>query len=517
MSSITDCESFWDIFRRSRILPEDRLQELSDQHGARSDLASAESLADELVDSGVLTRWQAGMLLKGKHRGFVLGSYRLIDMLGKGGMGSVYLAEHAVMRRRCAVKVLPSKRLLDKASVLDRFHREAQAVAALDHPNIVRAYDVTKVDEGTSTVHILVMEFIQGADLQSIVQEKGVLDFVTVVDFIRQAAEGLSHAHAAGLVHRDIKPANLMIDNRGILKILDLGLARFSNDQTEDGSLTRDNDETVLGTADYLAPEQAKNSHEADSRADIYGLGCVFYFGLTGHAPFPEGTITQRLLAHQNDSPESILEIRPNVPEDFLAIHEKMTKKDPADRFQAADQVAKVMSLWLQHHADKTWLDEHPEITSERYNVWPATAPAPTRAISSATDDTELTLLPDDETSGSDSSVAGGIDGLSASSSGVLSDFGMGNKPLDDDVLAEISNVEMSPGDSLDVLLQHGPTQKEIRGLPGAGSESWHSHGFIKRMANAMGMNVSVFIAFCGFVGAILAVVVGAFLLSNTN
>ena len=258
-------------------------------------------------------------------------------------MSSVYLAEHTLMQRRVAIKVLPKHRVED-TSYLARFHREAQAVAALDDRNIVRAYDVD-CDEG---VHYLVMEYVNGSDLQVIVKENGPLDYPVAADYIRQAARGLAHAHAAGLIHRDVKPANLLVDREGVLKVLDLGLARFSDE--DKASLTVAYDETVLGTADYLAPEQALDSHGVDARADIYGLGCSLYFVLTGHPPFPDGTLPQRIMMHQKQPAPDIRKDRPDAPVDMLRICAKMMAKKPEHRFQTADEVARIMTRWLVVH-----------------------------------------------------------------------------------------------------------------------------------------------------------------------
>jgi serine/threonine-protein kinase len=169
------------------------------------------------------------------------------------------------------------------------------------------------------------MEYVEGRDLQTIVQEEGPLDFARAANYTRQAAEGLEHAHQAGLIHRDVKPANLLIDQNNVVKVLDLGLARFSRE--DESSLTLAYQENVLGTADYLAPEQAVDSHGVDARADIYSLGCTLYFLLTGHPPFPEGTLPQRLLAHQRTPPPDVRADRPEAPEDLVAICTKMMAK----------------------------------------------------------------------------------------------------------------------------------------------------------------------------------------------
>jgi len=258
-------------------------------------------------------------------------------------MSHVYLAEHVLMQRRVAIKVLPKNRVED-SSYLARFHREAQAAAALDHPNIVRAYDVD--NDGSN--HYLVMEYVDGRDLQRIVKEDGPLSYAAAAEYTRQAAEGLAHAHQAGLIHRDVKPANLLVDQKNVVKVLDLGLARFTDESK--ASLTVAFDENVLGTADYLAPEQALNSHGVDARADIYGLGCSLYFLLTGHPPFQGGTLPQRLMMHQKQPPPSIRLDRPDAPDDLVDICMKMLAKNPNNRYQSAAEVAEVLALWLARH-----------------------------------------------------------------------------------------------------------------------------------------------------------------------
>ena len=336
-------ESFLDLVRRSGLVEHDQLDRtvsVLEQENAGQKLSDSRIVAKRLVDVGLLTDWQSQNLLNGRHKGFFLGKYKLLGHLGTGGMSSVYLAEHVVMRRRVAIKVLPQDRVED-SSYLQRFLREAQMAAALEHPNVVRAYDIGQ--EGK--VHYLVMEFVEGRDLYELVKHEGPLPYDMAARFIGQAATGLAHAHAKGLIHRDVKPANLLVDAKGTVKILDLGLARFTHD--EDYSLTIAHDEEVLGTADYLAPEQALNSHEVDARADIYSLGCTLYYVLTGHPPFPEGTLAQRLMKHQHEEPTPIVDDRPDVPVELVRICNKMMVKKPAERYQSALEVRQAMLNFL--------------------------------------------------------------------------------------------------------------------------------------------------------------------------
>ncbi|MDO4573681.1 MAG: serine/threonine-protein kinase [Planctomycetia bacterium] len=313
-----------------------------------TDPDSVPSFSDWLVANDHVTRWQADNILAGKYKGFFLGQYKLLRSIGAGGMSSVYLAVHTLLERQVAIKVLPKSRVTTDSSYLERFLLEAQAVAALDHPNIVRAYDI---DNEGGSIYYLVMEFVDGPDLLSLVKKNGPLDIYKAAQYIRQAAIGLEYAHNNRLIHRDVKPANLLVDKDEIIHVLDLGLARFTDERR--ASLTIAYDENVLGTADYLAPEQARNSHNVDGRADIYGLGCTLYYLLVGHVPFPDGTLPQRIAAHQKRMPKAIQEERPEVPEDLCAICWKMMAKDPNDRQQTMQEVADDLTDWLLENGQK--------------------------------------------------------------------------------------------------------------------------------------------------------------------
>ncbi len=339
-------DSFLDLVRKSELVDRGQLNRVllalkEEAHG--EPIHDTDFVASRLVESGLVTRWQADRLLEGRYKGFFLAKYKLLGHLGTGGMSSVYLAEHALMHRRVAIKVLPKQRVND-SSYLARFRREAEAIAALDHRKIVRAYDIDNVND----IHYMVMEYVEGRDLQALVSDQGVLDYPQAADYIRQAAEGLEHAHQAGLIHRDIKPANLLLDSHKIVKVLDLGLARFTGEDR--ASLTVAYDENVLGTADYLAPEQAIDSHGVDARADLYSLGCSLYFVLTGRAPFPDGTLPQRLMMHQKSPPPDIRERRPDAPEDLIEICLRMMAKKPSARYQSAQEVADALADWLRAH-----------------------------------------------------------------------------------------------------------------------------------------------------------------------
>jgi len=296
-------------------------------------------LAAAAIRDGLLTEFQARLILQGKWRNFFLGGkYKVLEPLGAGGMGTVFLCEHRHMRRRVAVKVLPPD-MAGPEQIL-QFQREAQAVAMLDHPNIVRAFDVSR--EGG--LHFLVMEFIDGASLQYLVDSRGPLPIGRAVNYVAQAALGLQHAHENGLVHRDVKPSNLMLDWAGTVKVLDLGLARFA--RSPDHVAQLGDSKTVVGTADYLAPEQALNSN-VDGRADVYGLGAVAFFLLTGKPPFDGGNLAQKLIRHQTEAAARVNEVRSDVPAGLADVVARMLAKDPAGRPQTPALVIAELRPWV--------------------------------------------------------------------------------------------------------------------------------------------------------------------------
>ncbi|MFO0945056.1 MAG: protein kinase [Planctomycetota bacterium] len=296
MPAPSNATDFLQLLELSNLVEEARVRAALSEAGLDAS-QSPTLIADALVRAKILTRFQAEQLLAGRHRGFFIGKYRILDLVGSGGMGRVYLAEHAIMRRQVALKVLPKAKSAEP-SALARFQREARAVAALNHANIIQAYDIDQ--EGD--IHYMVMEYVDGMSVQEYVKHHGVIPYSQAADYICQACDALEHANKSGLIHRDIKPGNLLIDMTGTIKLLDMGLAVFYEEKDRD-PLTLTYDENVLGTADYLAPEQALDSHNVDIRADIYSLGGTFYYMLTGGPPFPDGTIAQKLLCIKISSP----------------------------------------------------------------------------------------------------------------------------------------------------------------------------------------------------------------------
>jgi eukaryotic-like serine/threonine-protein kinase len=298
--------------------------------------------AQQLIRDGMMTVFQAEQFLQGKYKGFMLGGYRIVERLGQGGAGTVYLAEHEVMKRRVAIKVLPTP-LAEDPEMLERFQLEARAASILDHHNVVHVYDFRQ--EGP--LNFIVMEFIDGPDLQQMITRHGPLSVGLACEYIRQAGLGLQHAHEAGMIHRDIKPANLLVDATGTVKVLDLGLARYQA-EGKDSLTEKFNNKMVLGTADYLAPEQALNLHNTDSRTDIYSLGATLYALLVGRPPFHEASIGQKLMWHQMKEPDLVTKHRPEVPPELAALVARMLAKKPDARPATGAEVAAALVPWAR-------------------------------------------------------------------------------------------------------------------------------------------------------------------------
>jgi len=334
----TTVEEMLDRVRRSSIIPSERLEQFLAQQSPPP--ATPSELLERLQAAGLITAFHAEKLAAGKYKGFILGSYLILEQIGSGGMGQVFLAEHIRMQRLVALKVLPPH-AYDDETARTRFFREARAAAQLDHPNIVRIYDLC--EEGR--LLYLVLEYVDGISLQQIVARHGPLPIPIACDYIRQAAFGLHHATELGFVHRDIKPANLLLDRQGIIKILDFGLVRSLYDA--DGGITRRLDNAVLGTADYVAPEQAIDSSAVDVRADLYSLGATFYFLLAGRPLFPEGKTAQKLLWQQMREPTPIHEIRPEVPRELSDILHRLLRKKPEERYQHPAELLEALAPFV--------------------------------------------------------------------------------------------------------------------------------------------------------------------------
>ncbi|HMP60187.1 MAG TPA: protein kinase [Gemmatales bacterium] len=341
----------------------------------------ARGLAELLLARSWLTAYQADMLLAGRGADLIVGGFRLLAPLGEGGMGQVFKAEQRRLGRVVALKLIHHEYLKDRPEAVRRFQREARAAAQLSHPNTIRIYDADQ--DGKR--HFIVMEYVDGLDVARLVERGGPLPIAVACDYIAQAALGLQHAHELGLIHRDVKPSNLLVTRSpvsatkhtsgvlrrgrgttegkglapvapdalfwelrsgGVVKLLDMGLARVMQAiEAESGNLTIEGN--VMGTPDYIAPEQARDPHNVDGRADIYSLGCAFYYALAGRPPFPKSSALEKLLMQQLDQPPPVASVRPGVPDEVAAVLNKMLAKSPSERPQSALEVYEALTALL--------------------------------------------------------------------------------------------------------------------------------------------------------------------------
>jgi hypothetical protein len=329
-------DDFLHLLRKSMLLSEERLRDYLER--APELPAAPRSAARRLVKDGLISAFQAEQLLGGRYKGFFLlgGQYKVVEPLGRGGMGAVYLCEHLKLERQVAVKVLHREAAQDKLT-LERFQREARASAALDHPNVVRVHDVNVSPDGS----LLVMEYVEGKNLQQVLDEEGPLPYPVAVGYVSQAAAGLQHAHERGIIHRDVKPANLLLDRHGVVKVLDMGLARFLD--KEDG-LTQVVG-GVVGTADYMSPEQAIPDEGVDARTDVYSLGVTLYALTCGRTPFA-GSTTQKLIAHQLRDAVPAHKVCPDMPRALSAVVARMMAKCREARYSTAAEVIEALAPW---------------------------------------------------------------------------------------------------------------------------------------------------------------------------
>jgi serine/threonine protein kinase/WD40 repeat protein/tetratricopeptide (TPR) repeat protein len=334
-------------------------------------------LSRALVQAGKLTPYQAAAVYQKKSRGLLIGNYIILDKIGQGGMGMVFKCRHRRLGRAGALKILPPSFARDRQAVL-RFRREVEAAGRLKHPNVVAAVDADE-DRG---VHFLVMEYVEGRDLDRVVRDRGPMAVSEALDCIIQAAHGLEAAHAEGIVHRDIKPGNLMLDNTGTVRVLDLGLARIIDSanpfgKATGGRLTESG--MYMGTVDFMAPEQAEDSRRADHRADIYALGCSLYYLLTGQTPFDGPTVLKRLMAHLEQPAPSLRSKRPEAPAKLETAFQKMMAKRPEDRPQSMTELISLLGACKADATAKASPANAPKSRPELmvFNEAPLKRPAP--------------------------------------------------------------------------------------------------------------------------------------------
>lgn len=298
----------------------------------------AQGLARELILAKKLTKYQAAQVYQGKTKGLLFGEYAVLEKIGEGGMAEVFKAMHHRRRQPAAIKVLSAKSL-DSPDVLKRFYREVKLATRLDHPNIVATYGAGKQDD----VHYLVMEYVEGRDLAALVKRSGPMAPARAVNLVVQAATGLEYAHSQGVVHRDVKPSNLLVDSQGTVKILDMGVARIikRDDASAGTSLLERLTGTcqVLGTVDYMSPEQARDPRSADQRSDIYSLGCTMYHLLTGKLVYEGISAIMKAIAHCEAEIPRLAESAVEVPDQLDRVFSKMVAKRPEDRYQSMSEV----------------------------------------------------------------------------------------------------------------------------------------------------------------------------------
>lgn len=329
-------DQFLRLLADSGLVPGEEVKTLTARLSPRQ-RQDTRQIAQELVKLDKLTRYQAAMLCQGRTKGLLLaeGKYIILDKIGQGGMGMVFRAKSRQLDRVVALKVLPPSMVL-KGNALQRFQREVEAAARLNHPNIVATFDAGE-DKG---VHFMVMEFVDGRDLSKLVKGQGPVTPIQAAACMIHTARGLAHAHQSGIIHRDIKPGNLLLTKApgaqggGLVKILDMGLARFEEGNNAPGSaneLTQTG--TVVGTCDYMSPEQAMNSRNADQRSDIYSVGCTLFYLATGKVMFAGETAMEKLLAHREQPIPSLRALRSDVPKKLDAVYQRMVAKKADDRF----------------------------------------------------------------------------------------------------------------------------------------------------------------------------------------
>jgi serine/threonine protein kinase len=347
--------NFCGLLMRSRLLSAEEVNDLRKRWQSQSSGSeNTDRFAAWLVKNQYLTEYQSSLLLRGKADHFFLNEYKLLERIGKGRMAGVYRAVHR-LGSSVAIKVLPPSKARDPKTFA-RFEREAELAMRLAHPNIVRTFQTGQADD----LHYIVMEHLDGETLDEVLKRRGRLGIAEAVRIVHQALLGLDHIDNHNMVHRDLKPGNLMLvagagedlgadTQTATVKILDIGLGRMLFDEeglpNDPGSeLTTQGD--FIGTPDYVAPEQARDSHNADIRSDIYSLGCVLYHALTGQVPFPGNNPVRKMVQHAREAPTPVRSLSPDIPEALVQVVDRMMAKDPAKRYDSAQAAAKALERY---------------------------------------------------------------------------------------------------------------------------------------------------------------------------
>jgi serine/threonine protein kinase len=395
--SVSTKGEFFRLLKRSALLsPEKRVEA---KHLCQG-VPDATQASNVLVQHNLLTEWQAAQLLLGRTQ-FFLGKYKLLKFRGRGAMGIVFKAQHPDFDRSVAIKVLP-KSIVDRPRSVARFLREIRSTAALNHPNLVVAYDADEID-GT---YCLVMEYVTGRSLKMLLQQFGRLPPVWSCECMYQAALALQHIHDCDLVHRDVKPSNLLVttippDPRPVVKVLDIGLARFVSEVEEEGALTRAGQ--IVGTGNYMAPEQVADARNADIRADIYGLGVTFFELLTGTCPLAGQTLVQTYMNRLRNEPPRVSTLCPNVPRGLDTVLDKMLKRDLAERYQTPAALAADLSAILEGRREEEDAPFFAEIPPDQF---PGDEPNCDASVGANWRDPRVNIsLPSDPTLSADATV----------------------------------------------------------------------------------------------------------------
>ena len=340
-------EQFLRCVLRSELLSREELLPLVKDFSStvRGDAAA---LADALVRAGKLTRFQANKLLRGIAQGMILGPYRILAPLGRGGMAKVFLVRDTRNDQLVALKILPPRLAREETRMLARFRREMEMSQRVAHPHLAWTAEVGEC----RGVPFIAMEYIPGKTLSRLVQDEGPLALPRAARLMAEVASALEHAHSQGLIHRDLKPSNILVTPRDHAKVLDLGLALVHGETVTDTTVVGGQG-YIVGTMDYIAPEQTLDAAAVDQRSDIYSLGCTLYFALSGQPPFPGGTSKEKIQRQRREEPQSLARLAPGLPTGFVALVERMMSKDPARRPASAVEVERELRAWAAGEVDQ--------------------------------------------------------------------------------------------------------------------------------------------------------------------